>query len=470
MTFIPPVSAGTVNLANGSTTVSGFGTNFLSAGAKGGDILVIGVTRVEIQEVVSNTNIELLLPWSDADIAGGEFYIVSRNAETLAAENATEVRRLLQQIRTGLLSRPDAFGTLPERDQFNNEPAGFIYHVLDEANQAVVGYYKTGDTASDWSVGISLRGDAGINGMDGQAFSHQGAGVPPSSLGADGQTYLRTSNFDVYENNGGTWSVTSNILAPIQNAISSQFNEILTRFDGVSADNGKLVGGFGARALGGILNWDHPSNARQGSGITLLNSATASNSPDDSNNAYHPFSFEQAESGNLTQFAIPYIQGSVHFRTKFNNIWNEWNRVIDTSYLDNDFGSIFSAANGLRVDDGANTFIVGADPESLTDRNNNFNSASGVFTAPVDGVYSFYAQTSSANNITTDILLDFLRNGFRVGNSVLCHFGRFLNVSNQINIRLDAGDSMQARVIFVGNNRGNIRNSLFSGQISKTSR
>ena len=209
MTFIPPVSAGTIDLANGSTTVSGLGTNFLSAGAKGGDILVIGVTRVEIQAVISNTRVELLLPWEDSDIAGGEFYIVSRNAETLAAENATEVRRLLQQIRTGLLSRPDAFGTLQERSQFDNEPAGFVYNVLDEANEAVVGYYKTGPTASDWSVGITLRGEPGI---DGQAFDFKDSGIPDNSLGEDGQDYLNRLNGDVYIKSSGVWVLTSNIV------------------------------------------------------------------------------------------------------------------------------------------------------------------------------------------------------------------------------------------------------------------
>ena len=223
MTFIPPVSAGTINLANGSTTVAGFGTNFLSAGAKGGDILVIGVTRVEIQEVVSNTNLELLLPWDDADVSGGDFYIVSRNAETLAAENSAEVRRLLLSIRTGLLSRPDAFGTLAERSQFDNEPSGFIYHEPDEATGGVVAYYKTGDTADDWTTGLSVRGEQGIQGIqgvqgiqgiqgekgdtgaNGAAFTHTLAGAPSNSLGNDGDTYLDTVTFDTYAKVSGSW-------------------------------------------------------------------------------------------------------------------------------------------------------------------------------------------------------------------------------------------------------------------------
>ena len=225
MTFIPPVSAGTINLANGSTTVSGLGTNFLSAGAKGGDILVIGVTRVEIQEVVSNTTIELLLPWNDADIAGGDFYIVSRNAETLAAENSAEVRRLLLSIRTGLLSRPDAFGTLAERSQFDNEPSGFIYHEPDEATGEVLAYYKLGDTASDWSSGFTFRGEQGLQGpqgiqgiqgiqgekgdtgANGAAFTHTLAGAPSNSLGNDGDTYLDTLTLDTYVNVSGSWNL-----------------------------------------------------------------------------------------------------------------------------------------------------------------------------------------------------------------------------------------------------------------------
>ena len=108
-----------------------------------------------------------MLPWDDADIAGGDFYIVSRNAETLAAENSAEVRRLLLSIRTGLLSRPDAFGTLAERSQFDNEPSGFIYHEPDEATGGVVAYYKTGETAADWTTGLSVRGEQGIQGIQG---------------------------------------------------------------------------------------------------------------------------------------------------------------------------------------------------------------------------------------------------------------------------------------------------------------
>jgi hypothetical protein len=67
---------------------------------------------------------------------------------------------------------------------------------------AVIGNIK----GADGSAGAT--GAAGADGTDGATWS-QGAGVP--SGGVDGDFYLRTTNYDVYQKIGGTWTVIGNI-------------------------------------------------------------------------------------------------------------------------------------------------------------------------------------------------------------------------------------------------------------------
>jgi hypothetical protein len=106
---------------------------------------------------------------------------------------------------------------------------------------AATSYYKIGVTylagagsfsASDAvALGFVQTGDAGTNGIDGATWS-SGSGAP--SGGADGDLYLRTSNGDVYERSGGSWSVIANLTGPT----------------GLTGDNKILWGG----AAGGTAN------------------------------------------------------------------------------------------------------------------------------------------------------------------------------------------------------------------------
>lgn len=56
------------------------------------------------------------------------------------------------------------------------------------------------------------NGTNGTNGTDGQNF-FQGIGVPNPTLGVDGDSYLDSTNGDLYLKSAGVWSITGNIYA-----------------------------------------------------------------------------------------------------------------------------------------------------------------------------------------------------------------------------------------------------------------
>jgi hypothetical protein len=114
-------------------------------------------------------------------------------------------------------------------------------------------------------------------------------------------------------------------------------------------DAKQLIGGIGAETTGGTLDWDHETNARSGSGYTLLLPSTSSNGPlalDGVDRYFHPFSFEYNSkngNGNMTQFAIPYNSplSGIHYRTRFSGTWSAWSSLVTQPNL---------ATPNLRVD------------------------------------------------------------------------------------------------------------------------
>lgn len=103
--------------------------------------------------------------------------------------------------------------------------------------------------------------------------------------------------------------------------------------------NGQIGGGFGAVVTSGVKDWNDISNARSGSGYTLLRGADATNAPTSDSYYFQPFSFEYGTkdgSGQLTQFAIPYaVAGSLaqgmYVRGRYSGTWTGWYQfpVID---------------------------------------------------------------------------------------------------------------------------------------------
>ena len=69
---------------------------------------------------------------------------------------------------------------------------------------------NTGANGADGTNGID--GTNGADGIDGFSFI-QGVGVPDPATGNNGDSYLDSSNGDLYLKGGGTWSVTGNIFS-----------------------------------------------------------------------------------------------------------------------------------------------------------------------------------------------------------------------------------------------------------------
>ena len=84
----------------------------------------------------------------------------------------------------------------------------------------------------------------------------------------------------------------------------------------------QLIGGIGAGTTGGSLDWNNASNARSGSGRTLLN-GTATNGNGVSA-LYHPFSFAYTNTGNMTQWAIGYNTNARYQRWFYGGSWSSW--------------------------------------------------------------------------------------------------------------------------------------------------
>ena len=143
--------------------------------------------------------------------------------------------------------------------------------------------------------------------------------------------------------NNGDWNFDSNTLF-IQNSTNrvgigniSPANELdvtgTIRSQNVTVTQ-QVIGGFGAQATGGTQSWDDASNARSGSGFTLLQSqSTSGPAVGTASDYFHPFSFEYGAkdgTGNLCQFAFPYLTplSGVHVRTKYNSTWSTWRNLV----------------------------------------------------------------------------------------------------------------------------------------------
>lgn len=117
----------------------------------------------------------------------------------------------------------------------------------------------TGDVyekaAGAWSVIANIvgpqgvKGDTGPAGADGATW-HDGAGVPASALGVDGDYYLDTSSGGVYEKAAGAWSVIANIAGPQGDKgegvpIGGTTGQVLAKASATDYDTAWIDGGGG---------------------------------------------------------------------------------------------------------------------------------------------------------------------------------------------------------------------------------
>jgi len=104
MTLINPIALGTISVVNGSTTATGSGTNWKSAGAKPGDLLAIKGSGDSwfTGNITSNTELEFPFPWPHASQSNVPFFIWPLELLNRTAENSTRIRVLLDQLEAGI--------------------------------------------------------------------------------------------------------------------------------------------------------------------------------------------------------------------------------------------------------------------------------------------------------------------------------------------------------------------------------
>jgi hypothetical protein len=92
---------GTATITQGSTTITGVGTQWLTTGIKAGDIFTIDDTRsYEIATVTSNTSLTLAKPFQGASGSAQNYAIIRNWAATMTAELAARVAELLNKYES----------------------------------------------------------------------------------------------------------------------------------------------------------------------------------------------------------------------------------------------------------------------------------------------------------------------------------------------------------------------------------
>lgn len=172
---------------------------------------------------------------------------------------------------------------------------------------------------------------------------------------------------------------------------------------------GQYLGGFGAMDTSGITDWNDVSNARSGSGFTLL-LGTADNGPGP-DIYFHPFSFEYAQkdgTGQLTQLAIPYAVQTyasqhVYLRGRYLGEWYPWRQILtsDTNqnFLIQSTGASTSPITGALVVAGG----VGVGGDINIGGNMDVSGIVGFGRAPQTN-YGLVIQSPTAANLGLSII------------------------------------------------------------------
>ncbi|MEZ5752866.1 MAG: tail fiber domain-containing protein [Paracoccaceae bacterium] len=101
MTATPTTySTGTITATNGSATISGSGTAFVSATIEAGDLVMLAGLIVPIAAVTGETGLTLARPWPGASLSGADYHVLRVDAETRAL---TRLEALLGSIEAGSL-------------------------------------------------------------------------------------------------------------------------------------------------------------------------------------------------------------------------------------------------------------------------------------------------------------------------------------------------------------------------------
>lgn len=158
---------GTVNITQGSTNITGVGTNWRTAGIQPGDVFMVGNSVLyEIAQVADNTNIVLNSAFQGATGTGQNYSIIRNFAGTMQAQIAAEVSSLVNKYESYIdtelqqIVGPAGPTSFPYRGTW---ATGREYNALDVVEysrllyMAVAGHVSTSENApgaanTEWMV------------------------------------------------------------------------------------------------------------------------------------------------------------------------------------------------------------------------------------------------------------------------------------------------------------------------------
>lgn len=158
---------GTVNITQGSTNITGVGTNWQTAGIQPGDVFMVGNSVLyEIAQVADNTNIVINSAFQGATGTGQNYSIIRNFAGTMQAQIAAEVSSLVNKYESYIdtelqqIVGPAGPTSFPYRGTW---ATGREYNALDVVEysrllyMAVAGHVSTSENApgaanTEWMV------------------------------------------------------------------------------------------------------------------------------------------------------------------------------------------------------------------------------------------------------------------------------------------------------------------------------
>ena len=158
---------GTVNITQGSTNITGVGTNWQTAGIQPGDVFMVGNSVLyEIAQVADNTNIVLNSAFQGATGTGQNYSIIRNFAGTMQAQIAAQVSELVNKYESYIDTELQQIVGPPGPSSFPYRGAwatGREYNALDVVEysrllyMAVAGHVSTSENApgaanTEWMV------------------------------------------------------------------------------------------------------------------------------------------------------------------------------------------------------------------------------------------------------------------------------------------------------------------------------
>jgi len=297
---------------------------------------------IESSATADQTASEILTLIKTVDGAGSG--LDADTLDTLSSGNFFRNTTNIGSTDTNNLTVRGVYGNSSESSNqpFDNN-AGTIIHLdgRDSNYKSQIFQYSSG---GDLYVRGKHGGSASWSGWS--KVWHEGNDGAGSGLNADTLDGVQLSNI-ARTDTGETFTSTLQVNNDLSIGTTGADTELNVKY-------GQIIGGFGARTTGGTTDWNDSTNARSGNGRTLL-FGNATNGPGVSGQYFHPFSFEYAGyagGGNMTQFAIPYSEQRMFFRSRYNGNWTGWRELwnsandgagsgLDADLLDGQHGAVY---------------------------------------------------------------------------------------------------------------------------------